>query len=61
MFDARAFVTEMTQKGFALAIKGDRLTVTPASRLTDPQRAEIRRHKPALLWQLRHMGKEVTL
>jgi len=35
----------LTDQGFTLAVEGDRLTVSPSSRLTDPMRAAIRQHK----------------
>lgn len=59
MFDARAFIASLTQNGLILTTIGDRLTIAPASKLTDDMRALIRRHKPALLWQLRRMDQEV--
>ena len=31
----------LTNQGFTLAVEGDRLTVSPSSRLTEPMRAEI--------------------
>jgi hypothetical protein len=39
--------------GFTLAAEGDRLTVSPAGRLTDDQRAKIRANKARLLAELR--------
>lgn len=59
MFDARAFIVALTQSGIGVDRVGDKLIVTPASKLTDAQRANIRAYKPALLWQLQHMEREV--
>lgn len=39
----------LTDQGFTLAVDGDRLTVSPSSRLTDPMRAAIRQHKPEIV------------
>ena len=39
----------MRAAGFALSVEGDKLIVTPASGLTDPQRAYIRAHKGELV------------
>lgn len=47
--DAPAFIARIQSAGFALEIEGDTLFVSPANRLTDPQRQFIRAHKPELL------------
>ncbi|WP_200158655.1 hypothetical protein [Allochromatium vinosum] len=39
----------LADQGFTLAVEGDRLTVSPSSRLTEPMRAEIRQHKAELV------------
>ena len=39
----------LTDQGFTLAMEGNRLAVTPASRLTVAMRAEIRAHKAELI------------
>ena len=39
----------MKQAGFTLELENGRLMVEPLSRLTDPQRAYLRAHKPALV------------
>lgn len=47
--DASTFVSRIRSAGFDLAANGEKLTITPASRLTDSQRQFIKTHKPALL------------
>lgn len=47
--DPHTFVSNLTASGFSLAASGEKLTVIPASRLSEPQRQFIRRHKPELL------------
>lgn len=42
-------MNRMRAAGFALAVDGESLVVTPASGLTDSQRAYIRAHKAALV------------
>ena len=47
--EAAEILHTLSDQGFTLAVEGDRLTVSPSSRLTDPMRAEIRAHKPELV------------
>lgn len=42
-------LNRMRQAGFTLELDGAALVVAPTDRLTDSQRAFIRRHKPALV------------
>ena len=42
-------LNRMRAAGFALSVRSDKLVVAPAESLTDPQRAYLRRHKPALV------------
>ena len=44
-----AILVQLTADGFNVAIDGDGLSVTPASRLSPETRALIRQHKPALV------------
>jgi TubC N-terminal docking domain len=44
-----ALLVELDRQGFTLAVEGDGIRVTPASRLTVELRDRIRRHKPDLL------------
>lgn len=46
---ARDLLANLTGAGFTIEVEGDRLQVWPASRLTDAQRAALRRAKPDLL------------
>ncbi|MFE8032400.1 hypothetical protein [Thiohalocapsa marina] len=47
--NAAEILHTLTDQGFNMAVEGDRLTITPSSRLTDTLRAEIRTHKFALV------------
>ena len=47
--NAAEMVVRMQRAGFNLGVKDDALTITPASRLTDPQRQWIRDHKAEIL------------
>ncbi len=47
--DAQALVQDLTSRGIKLVPNGSKLTVQPASRLTNQDREAIREHKPALL------------
>jgi hypothetical protein len=47
--DPAVLLTDLERDGFTLSRAGDRLTVQPASKLTDAQRVEIVAHKPALV------------
>lgn len=51
--DSKAFITRIEQAGFALAMNGDKLRITPASKLTDPQRDFIAGHRAELIQALR--------
>lgn len=46
-------LSQIRQAGFALSIFGDRLSVTPASSLSDDQRHFIRQHKAEIIDELR--------
>ena len=48
-FAAMRAMNRMRAAGFVLELDGPALTVSPADRLTDAQRAYIRAHKPALV------------
>ena len=48
-FAAMRALNRMRAAGFVLELDGPALTVSPADRLTDAQRAYIRTHKPALV------------
>lgn len=47
--DALDFVSRITGAGFKLAVRDGLILVSPVERLTGPQRAFIRQHKPALV------------
>ncbi|MGB9670678.1 MAG: hypothetical protein ACPLXR_05955 [Halothiobacillaceae bacterium] len=47
--NAAALLADLRAAGFALHPDGDRLIVSPASKLTPAQREAIREHKPGLL------------
>ncbi|NEX23500.1 hypothetical protein G3480_24995 [Thiorhodococcus mannitoliphagus] len=47
--DATAFLRELTQYGYAVSRAGDRLLVSPKSRVNERLRARLRTYKPALL------------
>ena len=47
--DAAAFLRELTQHGYAISRAGDRLLVSPKSRVNERLRARLRAYKPALL------------
>jgi hypothetical protein len=47
--DAASFLSDTLRAGIVLESDGNRITVRPASRLTDGQREFIRKHKPELL------------
>lgn len=49
---AQAVLQELEQLGCTVAAEGDRLTVSPSSRLTDELRARIRECKPEILAEL---------
>ncbi len=49
---APALLQQLRNSGFDLDVAGDRLLVTPASRLTDADRADIRNFKVELLAML---------
>jgi len=55
--DSTSFITSIEQAGFALAMNGDRLRVTPASKLSDPQREFIASHRDALIQAVRLRDK----
>ena len=55
--DSTSFITRIEQAGFALAMSGERLKVTPASRLSDPQREFIAAHKDDLIRAVRLRDK----
>lgn len=42
-------LNRMRAAGFALSVRNDRLAISPFSRLSEPQRAFIGSHKPALI------------
>jgi hypothetical protein len=44
-----AVLHRLTAAGLSVTLDGDRLKVSPASRLNDELRTDIRRHKPALI------------
>lgn len=48
-FTAVRALNRMRTAGFGLSLDAGRLLVKPVSRLTEPQRAFIRAHKPALV------------
>jgi hypothetical protein len=50
---ATTFVSKIQAAGFHLALRGDALEVSPASRLTAPQRQFIREHKAEILAALK--------
>lgn len=55
-------VNLLADRGFSLHVEGDRLAVSPASRLTDDIRKAIRAHKAELLELLRRdTWERVTL
>ena len=47
--DAAEILNTLSDQGFNVAIKGEALSIVPASRLSDAMRAEIRAHKPELI------------
>lgn len=47
--NAAALLSDLTDQGLTLALAGERLTVSPASSLTDVTRALIRDHKAELI------------
>ncbi len=47
--DAAAILRQLYAAGVRLELQGDRLSASPASRLTDDLRALIRGHKPELI------------
>ena len=47
--DATAFLRDLTQYGYAVSRAGDRLLVSPKSRVNERLRARLRTYKPALL------------
>jgi len=49
MIPGAILLSELTAAGLALAAEGDRLVVTPATRLTDATRQAIRAHKVELV------------
>ena len=60
MFDARNFIERLKVEGIHLSTDGDTIEVKGDRALIDIHLNMIRRHKPALIWQLRHMaGQEV--
>ncbi|HWQ35420.1 MAG TPA: hypothetical protein VNQ79_21415 [Blastocatellia bacterium] len=46
---ATTLIDDLRQRGFALTPEGNGIRITPASALTDADRAAIRAHKAALL------------
>src|SRR5690554_1464117 len=48
----QTFLSRIEQAGFTMRAEGDRLIVSPFSKLTDEQREFIRRHKDELLVEL---------
>jgi hypothetical protein len=48
-FTAVRALSRMKAAGFALTVRADKLVVIPADRLSEPQRAYLRSHKPALV------------
>lgn len=62
MFDARAFIDRLKAEKIHFSPVGDTIEVKGDRALIDIHLNMIRRHKPALIWQLRHMaGQEVRL
>jgi len=55
--DSTSFITRIEGAGFALAMNGDRLRVTPASKLSDPQREFIANHRDELIQAVRLRDK----
>lgn len=49
---ARTFLSRIEQAGFTMRADGERLIVSPSSKLTDERREFIRRHKGELLVEL---------
>ena len=60
-FAAMRALNRMRAAGFVLELDGPALTVSPADRLTDAQRAYIRTHKPALVALLQDAGATVVM
>ena len=50
--NAARLLSNLTGQGFALSIEGERLIVSPSSRLSETARAEIRTHKAEILAML---------
>ncbi len=53
-------IKSLNARGITLDIEDDRLLISPASRLTDMDRAEIRTHKLRLIRQLSPCGSHVN-
>lgn len=50
---AQPFLSELQSSGFELFVDGDLLKITPASKLTDEQRHQIKSHKPEIIAALK--------
>jgi hypothetical protein len=61
MSAAADFLRALEAREFVVVVVGTRLDVSPASALTDEDRAAIRAHKPALLDLLAGQGKKRLL
>lgn len=58
MFDARNFIERLKADGVHLSTNGDTIEVKGDRALIDAHLNMIRRHKPALIWELRHMAEQ---
>ena len=57
--DAVQVLTELQEYGVSLTLEGDDIVASPASRIPDNLRPEIREHKSEIVEHLRHMpGQE---
>ncbi len=54
---ARDLLADLGEAGFRVSIVGDRLVVSPASKLTDDLRVALREAKSELLGHLRHLQR----
>ena len=59
MFDARAFILKLQAESVRIETDGNDLLLSGNRYSIAAHLEEIRRRKPALLWQLRHMDSEV--
>ncbi|MBV8135349.1 MAG: hypothetical protein JO121_06880 [Deltaproteobacteria bacterium] len=49
---AESLIADLNSRGIRLELNGEKISVTPSSKLTDSDRESIRQHKPLLLARL---------